>query len=115
MPIRTLQRRLAGNQMVSSLMVSASPGASTDAIKSRIELLMRERRRITEDKEDDFNVLDTKEIAGSDEFHVYGGFCAKNREFVDCLKSGELPGSHFGDAVKTMELAETILAQGILG
>ncbi len=60
-------------------------------------------------------VFDTKEVAGSDEFHVYGGFCAKNREFVDCLKSGRLPGSHFGDALKTMELAETILAQGMLG
>lgn len=60
-------------------------------------------------------LFDTQEIAGSDEFHVYGGFEAKNREFVDCLKSGQLPGSHFGDAVKTMELAEVILAQAIAG
>jgi predicted dehydrogenase len=60
-------------------------------------------------------LFDTKEIAGSDEFHVYGGFAAKNRDFIDSLKSGHLPGSHFGDAVKTMELAERILAQGLLG
>jgi predicted dehydrogenase len=59
--------------------------------------------------------FDTRQVAGSDEFHVFGGFQAKNREFVDCLKSGRLPGSHFGDAVKTMELAEKILAQGMLG
>ena len=59
-------------------------------------------------------LFDTKAIAGSDEFHVYGGFAAKNREFVDCLKTGDLPGSHFGDAVKTMELAEKILAQGLV-
>jgi virulence factor len=57
---------------------------------------------------------DTKEIAGSDAFFVYGGFQAKNREFIDCLKAGTLPGSHFGDAVKTMEVAEKILAQAAL-
>jgi virulence factor len=57
---------------------------------------------------------DTKEVAGSDEFYVYGGFRAKNREFIDCLKAGKQPGSHFGDAVKTMEVAERILAQATL-
>jgi len=57
---------------------------------------------------------DTREIAGGDEFFVYGGFQAKNREFIDCLKTGEQPGSHFGDAVKTMEVAEKILAQALL-
>lgn len=54
-------------------------------------------------------------VAGSEEFHVYAGFAAKNREFVDCLRSGALPASHFGDALKTMELAERLLAQGLLG
>jgi putative ABC transport system permease protein len=63
MPLRTVQRRLAGNLDVSSMMVSAQDGVSTDNLKARIELLMRERRRITEGKDDDFNVLDTKEIA----------------------------------------------------
>lgn len=58
---------------------------------------------------------DTRQVAGSDEFHVYGGFQAKNREFVDAVKSKTLPPSHFGDALKTMEVAETILAQALLG
>lgn len=62
-PLRTLQRRLAGNQDVGSVMVAANDGISTDDIRYRIELLMRERRHITAGKEDDFNVLDTKEIA----------------------------------------------------
>ena len=44
-------------------MVAANDGISTDNIRYRIELLMRERRHITAGKEDDFNVLDTKEIA----------------------------------------------------
>jgi predicted dehydrogenase len=59
-------------------------------------------------------VYDTREISGSDAFYIYGGFQAKNREFIDCLKSGQLPGSHFGDAVKTMEVAEKIMAQATL-
>jgi predicted dehydrogenase len=58
---------------------------------------------------------DTRQVAGSDEFHVYGGFQAKNREFIDAVKSKTLPQSHFGDAVKTMEVAEIILAQALLG
>jgi len=58
---------------------------------------------------------DTCEVAGSDEFFVYGGFQAKNREFINCVKSGTQPGSHFGDALKTMEVAEEILAQTLLG
>ena len=57
---------------------------------------------------------DTKAVAGSDAFYVYGGFRAKHREFIDCLKVGRQPGSHFTDALKTMEVAERILAQATL-
>jgi predicted dehydrogenase len=57
---------------------------------------------------------DTREVAGSDELYVFGGFQAKNREFIDCVKSGSQPGSCFSDAVKTMEVAEKILAQALL-
>ncbi|MBP1635812.1 MAG: hypothetical protein H6Q10_2386 [Acidobacteria bacterium] len=63
MPLKTVQRRLAGNQNIGAMMVSAKDGVDTEALKARLESLMRERRRITEDKEDDFNVLDTREIA----------------------------------------------------
>ncbi len=34
-------------------------------LKSRLETLLRERRRITGNKDDDFNVLDTREIASA--------------------------------------------------
>jgi len=57
--------------------------------------------------------FDTREVSGSDELFVYGGFQAKNREFIDCLKEKRRPGSHFADAVKTMEVAEMILAQNL--
>lgn len=36
------------------------------------------------------------------------GFWHENRHFVDCLQEGRLPTSHFGDAVKSMELVERI-------
>jgi len=57
---------------------------------------------------------DTREVAGSDELYVFGGFQAKNREFIDCVKAGKQPGSNFSDAVKTMEVAEKILAIALL-
>ena len=59
-------------------------------------------------------VYDTREVSGGDELYVFGGFQAKNREFIDALKGGPIPSSHFRDAVKTMEVAEMILAQALL-
>jgi len=63
MPLRTVQRRLIGNQDVNSLMISVADGASIDRVKAQIESLMRERRRIAENEDDNFNVLDTRQIA----------------------------------------------------
>ena len=58
---------------------------------------------------------DSQEVAGSDELYVYGGFRAKHREFIDAVRAGTRPSSYFGDALKTMEVACTILAQALLG
>lgn len=58
--------------------------------------------------------FDTRTVAGSNENYIYGGFQAKHREFIDAIKHKTLPSSHFGDAVKTMEVAEIILAQALL-
>ena len=57
---------------------------------------------------------DTREVAGSDQLYIYAGFQAKNREFIDAVKAGAQPSSNFADALKTMEVAEKILAQGLL-
>ncbi len=58
---------------------------------------------------------DAKEVAGSTDTYVFGGFRAKNREFIDSLKTGrDVTSSPFRDAIKTMEIAEKILAQAIL-
>ncbi|MGQ9555674.1 MAG: Gfo/Idh/MocA family protein [Anaerolineae bacterium] len=57
---------------------------------------------------------DAREVAGSDELYVYGGFQAKHREFLDCVRAGVQPSSSFADALKTMEVAERILAVALL-
>ena len=57
---------------------------------------------------------DTKTVSGGYELHVFAGHLAKSQEFIDCVKRGIQPGSSFSDAVKTMEVAETILAQSHL-
>jgi len=63
MPLRTAQRRLTGSTDVRSIMVSVNDGVSTTAVKARLEALMRELRHIGDGEDDDFNVLDTKQIA----------------------------------------------------
>lgn len=64
-PLRMLQRRLNGNTDVNSIMVSARDGVSTEKVRNDIEKLMRERRKIREGAEDDFNVRDLKEITSA--------------------------------------------------
>lgn len=56
--------------------------------------------------------LTTQEAAGSDKSFIFGGFAAKNREFIDSLKTGrDVCSSPFRDTVKTMRVCETVLAQ----
>jgi putative ABC transport system permease protein len=62
-PIRTFWRRIAGNQDITQIQVSASEGASTEKVQHDIELLLRERRHISPGEEDDFRVRDMQEIA----------------------------------------------------
>ena len=62
-PLRTLQRRLTGNQDVNTLMVSAQDSGDTDRIMADLRLLMRERRKIVANEDDNFSILDTRQIA----------------------------------------------------
>ncbi|MBT8409301.1 MAG: ABC transporter permease [Alphaproteobacteria bacterium] len=63
MPIKTFHRRIAGNSDVSTLFVSVREDASTERAKEEIEILMREIRRIGRGEEDDFSVMDMKQLA----------------------------------------------------
>jgi putative ABC transport system permease protein len=62
-PLRTFQRRISGNQDVSMFQVSVRQGASTDKAQQDIRLLMREKRHLSPSDDDNFNVMDMKEIA----------------------------------------------------
>jgi len=64
-PVRTFQRRIAGNNDVRTIYISANDGISTTEVKASIERLMRERRRITVGKDDDFQVRDMQEIVST--------------------------------------------------
>jgi putative ABC transport system permease protein len=63
LPLRTFQRRIAGNQDISYIMVSVKDGASTQKVEQDITRLLRERRHISALEEDNFSVTDMKEIA----------------------------------------------------
>jgi putative ABC transport system permease protein len=63
MPVRTAQRRLTGNQDVSTLMLSLRDGVVADSVMEQIRRLMRERRKLSDNEDDNFNVMDTKQIA----------------------------------------------------
>ena len=63
MPLRTFQRRIAGDQDVTLIQVSIRDGDSTERAKADIERLMRERRKIGPSEQDNFSVRDMKEVA----------------------------------------------------
>lgn len=63
MPLRTFQRRIAGNTDIGRIMVSASDDVDTAKVQADIERMMRQRRNVAPDREDDFSVRDMKQIS----------------------------------------------------
>jgi putative ABC transport system permease protein len=64
LPLKTLQRRIAGNQNVGQIQVAVEEGVATETAQREITELLRTRRHIAAGREDDFRVNDPKEIAG---------------------------------------------------
>ncbi len=62
-PLRTLQRRIAGNQEVRVIYLSVGEGRSPGLAQADAERLLRERRHIGPGEEDNFSVRDMREIA----------------------------------------------------
>ena len=60
MPIRTAQRRLTGSQDVSTLMLSLRDGVTATPVMEQIRRLMRERRKLPENEDDNFSIMDTR-------------------------------------------------------
>jgi putative ABC transport system permease protein len=65
MPIRTLQRRLAGNQDVTWIYISVEDGFKTEKVQKQVQQLLRERRHLASNEDDNFFITDTKEVAAT--------------------------------------------------
>ncbi|AZI35519.1 putative ABC transporter permease protein [Caenibius tardaugens NBRC 16725] len=63
MPVKAVQRRFTGNQNISVMLVGVDQSFSAEQVQASITDLLRERRKITSDKEDNFNIFDTKQIS----------------------------------------------------
>ncbi len=63
MPIKAVQRRLVGKLDVQTIYVSALIDGSTRTVQKDIESLLRQRRSIASQADDDFYVRDTQDIA----------------------------------------------------
>jgi putative ABC transport system permease protein len=64
-PIRTMQRRLTGSDDVQQVQLSVRGTASTEKAQQEITQLMRERRRLARDADNDFSIMDQQEIANT--------------------------------------------------
>ena len=62
-PLHTLQRRITGNRKVSSLQVSMADGTDSQSLKAALTLLLRERRKLADGLDDNFNIFDTQQLA----------------------------------------------------
>jgi putative ABC transport system permease protein len=65
MPLRTFQRRLAGNDDIREIQVSVRKDASLAKAKGDIQSLMRELRRIAPGADDNFFIMDPQDIAAT--------------------------------------------------
>jgi len=63
MPIKAVQRRFSGNRNIRNIMVAVDDSYESASVQSAIQALLRERRKITGAKQDDFNIFDTAQIS----------------------------------------------------
>ena len=62
-PLHTLQRRVTGTRKVGTLSVSMEDGSDSIRLKASLRQLMRERRKLSEGDDDNFNIFDTQQLA----------------------------------------------------
>ncbi|UPT63028.1 MAG: ABC transporter permease [Hyphomonadaceae bacterium JAD_PAG50586_4] len=63
MPLKAVQRQLTGNHDIGAIAVGVDPTFNSAAIQAAIVALLRERRNLDPTQDDDFSVLDAKQIA----------------------------------------------------
>ncbi|KAF0177607.1 MAG: putative ABC transport system permease protein [Nitrospirae bacterium] len=61
-PLSTFHRRISGNQDVGMIQLSVRKDSSTEKAQNDIRILMRERRHLSASDDDNFNIMDMKEI-----------------------------------------------------
>jgi putative ABC transport system permease protein len=62
-PLHTLQRRVTGSRKVSTLSVSMEEGSDSTRLKASLRELLRERRKLADGDDDNFNIFDTQQLA----------------------------------------------------
>jgi putative ABC transport system permease protein len=65
MPLRTMQRRLSGNDDIEQIQLSVRASTSSEKAQQDIYRLMRERRRQSTEDDDDFNIMDQQELTST--------------------------------------------------
>jgi putative ABC transport system permease protein len=63
LPLHTLQRRVTGSRKVGLLMVSMQDGSDSAPLKVSLRQIMRERRKLADSDDDNFNIFDTQQLA----------------------------------------------------
>ncbi|MCI5141769.1 MAG: FtsX-like permease family protein, partial [Candidatus Electrothrix sp. ATG1] len=63
MPLAAVQRRFIGNRNISRIQVSVMDGISTAKVSDDLKKLLRERRKLADNEEDNFMIWDSKEFA----------------------------------------------------
>ncbi|MFZ1829533.1 MAG: ABC transporter permease [Candidatus Competibacteraceae bacterium] len=62
-PLHTLQRRVTGSRKVNTLLVSMEDGSDSTRLKTSVRQLLRERRKLADSDDDNFNIFDTQQLA----------------------------------------------------
>src|SRR5574344_1711398 len=62
-PLSPLQRRVTGNQRLNTILVSMADDSDPERVKSSLTQLLRELRKLSPGDDDNFNILDTKQLA----------------------------------------------------
>ena len=63
LPLKTLQRRVTGSTRVQTLLVSMQDDSAPERVKASLTELLRERRKLAASDENNFNILDTQQLA----------------------------------------------------
>jgi putative ABC transport system permease protein len=63
MPIKAVMRRLSGNRDIRAFQVAVDPAYNTKAVSTSLTALLRERRKLQDGDDDDFNIFDSKQLS----------------------------------------------------